>query len=216
MPSLHVLIRKGPSLLIHQLKLPPNFRSSHPFCSFSYSLPFQSCLFISEIECQCNASCEESDSSKGGEGLLNIGSASGTCNGRFNGGLTPDLARALACWTVLMALRHGEVLNEREHGLERSFRRRGHRVGCHTASSRRQRALEKVLWRLSFTKTEFEKLEVLGQRNDIVESCLGRLKFWSSGHLYMRRSELPLWLARSSRLVRPLQTHLPYLTQLRM
>ena len=59
-------------------------------------------------------------------------------------GLTPDRARALACWTVLIALRRGEVLNGRGRGLEKGLLQE-QRVGDHAAGSRRQRALEVAL-----------------------------------------------------------------------
>ena len=59
-------------------------------------------------------------------------------------GPTPDRARALACWTVLIALRLVEVLNGRDRGLEKGLLQE-QRLGDHAAGSRRQRALEVAL-----------------------------------------------------------------------
>ena len=59
-------------------------------------------------------------------------------------GLTPDRARALACWIVLIALQRGEVLNGQERGLETGLLGE-QRVGGHAVGSRRQRALEVAL-----------------------------------------------------------------------
>ena len=94
--------------------------------------------------------------------------------GRFEG-LTPDRARALACSTVLIALRRGEVLNGRERGLEKGFLKE-QKVGEYAAGSRKHRVLEIALWRLMSTKRVLEKLEALGHRKDIVEICICRFK----------------------------------------
>lgn len=67
----------------------------------------------------------------------------GPGNGHQNG-LTPDRARDLACWTVLIALRRGEVLNGRER-VQEEFLLPKHGVGRHAGVSRRQRAMEEVL-----------------------------------------------------------------------
>ena len=81
--------------------------------------------------------------------------------------LTPDRARALACWTVVIAVRRGEVLNGRERGME-GFLFLGHRGGRHGAGSRRQRIIEEVSWRAVFTKADFENPKAIGHRKDIV------------------------------------------------
>ena len=90
--------------------------------------------------------------------------------------LTPVRARALACWTVLIAVRRGEVLNGRERGLQDCLLT-GNEVGRHAAGPRRERALEEMVWRRMSAKIEFERLDAFGHRNDIAERCHGSLKF---------------------------------------
>lgn len=105
---------------------------------------------------------------------MQIVSVSSGLPGHFKG-LTPDLARALACWTVLIAVRRGEVLNGRERGMEGCLFL-GQRVGRHVAGSRRQRVIEEELWRAVFTKADFEKLKAIGHIKDIVVTFIGELK----------------------------------------
>ena len=82
--------------------------------------------------------------------------------------LTPDLARALACWTVLIAVRGVEVLNGRERGLWNCLFL-GHSSGFRAVDPRRQRALEAIFRRFMFTRTVLENLEALGQKKDIID-----------------------------------------------
>lgn len=102
-------------------------------------------------------------------------------------GLTPDRARALACWTVLIAVRRGEVLNGQERGLEGRLSP-GNRVGRHGAGSRRQRAIEEVLWRAVFSKADLEKMKAIGHRKDIVETCIGQLKNYGFADSFEQRT----------------------------
>ena len=109
--------------------------------------------------------------------------------------LTPDLARVLACWTVLIAVRGVEVLNGRERGLWNCLLL-GRNSGFRAVGSRRQRALEVILWRFMFTKIVLENLEALGQKKDIIDICMkfyGVLGFIWDGFLF--------WLAQISILI---------------
>ena len=93
---------------------------------------------------------------------------------RYNSGRwknpTPDRARVLACWTVLIAARRGEVLNGQERGLQDCFLG-GDGIGRHAAGPRRERALEEKVWRRISARTEFKGLETFGHGNDIAEKC---------------------------------------------
>ena len=89
---------------------------------------------------------------------------------------TPDLARVLACWTVLIAARRGEVLNGQERGLQDCFVG-GDGIGRHAAGPRREQALEEKVWRRISARTEFKRLDAFGHRNDIAKRCHGSPKF---------------------------------------
>lgn len=67
--SLQVRVGEWPTLLVYEIKLAANLRSTHALSRLSYSLPFHTRLLVSEVKDQARAGSKEEDTGAPGKWL---------------------------------------------------------------------------------------------------------------------------------------------------